>query len=443
MPSYSIHAFLGATEPSFMYFFGKKICALFIFCSGILLLGCSDKESAADILLPDREPLFTLFPNDLAQNDSIAANLGHGIFMIVHPKATYQLSFDIDPNYEAPELQLFRVLVNTTDLTYHFNQTRTLEPKVVDGRYVYEFICEESSANLWATTLALDGEFFPGKVSNVRLTGEGAYSDHFSINLIAVGNIEEEIEGYSLNELAESMLKSFRKHYRNITIDTLYLKYAHNHPTLGKKYPKDEPWISGVSSEDMMLSELGGWPGSENALDIVLVHYIKANGVLGYSDIFSGNMGSGYGSTVVLGSHYITPYGTEEPVSISDIVETAVHETGHFFGLRHTTASSADLEKSYNGELISDYSNLEDGIEDTPYCREAQMSGLLKSAASDMHNPGIQYRIRLFEKAGGFDIRDCPDANNMMFPTALDNMELSFSKQQLEIIRKSLMIFPH
>lgn len=425
-----------------MTFFSKKICALFFLCLSTLFLGCADEESAADILSPDQYPTFTLFPNDQAQNDSAAANLAHGITMIVHPKATYQLSFDIDPNYEAPELQLFRILVNTTNSTMHFKQVRSLEPKVVAGRYVYEFICEESAATQWGTTLALDGDYYPGKVSNVKLTGEGAYSDHFSINLIVVGNVEEEIEDFTLEELASNMLTSFRKYYKSVTIDTLYLRHANEHPTLGKNYPKDEPWISQYD-ENMMLSELGGWPGSENALDIVLVHYINASGILGYSDLFSGNMGSGYGSTVLLGAHYITPYGKEEAVPMSDIVETALHETGHFFGLRHTTATTADIYKTNNDMDISDYSNLEDGIEDTPYCPEAQMAGFFKKAASDTQHPGLQYRIKLFEKAGTFNIRDCPDASNMMFPTALENMELSFSKQQLEIIRKNLMIYPH
>ena len=441
-----------------MIFFGKKFCALFLLGLSALFWGCSDEESSVDILPPSQYPVFSLFPNDYAQNDSAAANLAHGINLMVHPKATYQLSFDIDSHFDAPELQLFRKVFNADQTSVYFKQVRSLEPKVVAGRYVYEFLCEESDATEWVTTLALDGDYFPGKVSNVRLTGNGAYSDHFSINLIVVGDVDEELEdddndeetestqkkGFTIDELAENMLKSFRHHYSYVTIDTLYIKRAHEHPTLGKKYPKDKPWISDPQSEDMMLSELGGWPGSENALDIVLVHYIKATGILGYSDIFSGNMGGGYGSTVLLGSHYFSPYGTIENVLMKDIIETAVHETGHFFGLRHTTATVADLNQSNGSMDFSDYSNLEDGIEDTPYCQEAQLRGLLKNAASDVHKPGLQYRIRLFEKkSGSFDIRDCPDANNMMFPTALDNIELSFSKQQMELIRKSLMIFPH
>lgn len=426
-----------------MFFFGKKICALVILCLSILFWGCDDDQSTEKILPPDIDPFFTLFPNDRAQNDSAAANLTHGIFIPVHPRATYQLSFDVDPDHDAPELQLFRVLVNTERQTYIYKQVRTLKPKVVAGRYVYEFICEENSANLWATSLSLDKDFFPGKVSNVRLTGEGAYSDHFSINLIAVGNIEDEIEGYTLKELATSMLKGFRKYYSSVTIDTLYIKHAHEHPTLGKKYRKDEPWISDVNSDDMMLSELGGWPGSENALDIVLVHYINGNGILGYSDLFSGNMGGGYGSTVLLGAHYITPYGTQEDVSMQSIVETALHETGHFFGLRHTTASIADMSNPIGSYDFGDYSNVEDGLDDTPYCPKAQIAGLLKNSATDLNNPNRRYRIRIFEKAGSFNIENCPDADNMMFPTAIDNLELSFSKQQLQIIRKSLMIYPH
>jgi hypothetical protein len=101
------------------------------------------------------------------------------------------------------------------------------------------------------------------------------------------------------------------------------------------------------------------------------------------------------------------------------------------------------MSNPIRGYDFGDYSNVEDGLDDTPYCPKAQIAGLLKNSATDLNNPNRRYRIRIFEKAGSFDIENCPDADNMMFPTAIDNLELSFSKQQLQIIRKSLMIYPH
>lgn len=416
-------------------FFCKIFCAL----SVVAFLACSDEESSEPVLYPDREQFFVLNPNDMASNDSASASLAHGLAITVHPNASYEISFDKDPNFDPPKLQLFRVNWAVTPL--NFRQVRSLEAREENGRYVYSFTCEESEMATWVGTLALDDEYYPGTVSNVRFTGEGAYSDHMSLNLVVVGNVEKTLDGFTLQELESELLSNFRKYYTSITIDTLYVNYAHEHPTLGSKYPANAPWLAGRSSEDMMVSELGGWPGISDALDLILVHFIDEDGVLGYSNLFSGNMGGGLGSTVVLGTYYKTPTG-EGSLSLSEIVQTAVHETGHFLGLRHTTSTQADMA----GE--GDYSNLEDGLEDTPYCSKLQWSGLLKDREggksripSDVR---FHWMVPLVASSGPvFGVDDCPDAGNIMFPASTEKEYDGFSEQQLSIIRKSLMIYPH
>lgn len=421
--------------------FCKIFCVLFFLVSFQFFVGCSEDSERELILYPtNKDLLHKLFPNDYAKNDSAAANLAHGIKLYVHPKATYELSFDIDPNYEAPTLQLFRLFESKDQSGLQASKVRSLEPVIDHGRYVYSFICEENVSTLWATSLVLDETYYPGRVSNIRFTGDGAYSDHFSINMILVGNIEQEIEDFTIDELASSLLKEFRKHYTTVTIDTLYINRAEKHPTLGSKYPANEPWLAGYSSKDFFVSELGGWPGIENALDIVLVHYINNDGVLGYSNLFSGNLGKGAGSTVVLATHLKTPYG-EEAISMKDIVETTLHETGHFFGLRHTSTTTADIENISNGYDYGDYSNIEDGLEDTPYCNKRSSTALLKIGKTDIGAP--MPRIYVSASTSSFDLSNCPDADNYMFPTTVKDKVLSFSKQQLDIIRKNLMIFPH
>ena len=424
-----------------MKIFCKKFCALFFLNILLFFAGCAEDDSTEFTLYPDNNNLFfrKLFPNDQAQNDSAAAYLAHGITLQVHPKATYELSFDVDPNFEAPTLQLFRLVLSKDQTEWLPTKVRSLEPTIVQGRYVYSFICEENDKADWATSLALDDTYYQGRVSNIRLTGDGAYSDHFSINMILVGNIEQEIKDYTIEELASSLLKEFRKQYATVTIDTLYINRAEKHPTLGSKYPANEPWLAGYSSKDFFVSELGGWPGVENSLDIVLVHYINSDGVLGYSNLFSGNLGKGTESTVVLGTHVKTPYG-EDDVSMKDIVETALHETGHFFGLRHTTTTIADVEYIVNYYDFGDYSNIEDGLEDTPRCNSTRRV-LLKVSKTDINAP--MPRIYISSNTSSFDPSNCPDADNYMFPTTVKDKVLSFSKQQLDIIRKNLMIFPH
>ena len=128
---------------------------------------------------------------------------------------------------------------------------------------------------------------------------------------------------------------------------------------------------------------------------------------------------------------------------MKDIVETALHETGHFFGLRHTTATKADIEILRGDYDIGDYSNLDDGLDDTPYCGAGYTKSLMKIKNTDIVKvPGLS-RIYIASNTSTFNVNNCPDADNYMFPTTVKDKVLTFSKQQLDMIRKNLMIFPH
>ena len=412
-------------------------------CVSVLLTACfwEDESSEKVVLYPDNTISFSIFPNDQAPNDSIAANLTHGISLDVHPSAEYQLSFDEDPSFEPPVLQLFRVNKNN-----RYRQVRTLKAERSGGRLVYRFVCEESSATEWVTTLEQSGTFYKGKVSNVRFEGDGAYSSVLSLNLIAVGNVEEDLGDISLREFGDELLAAFRHYYTSITIDTLYVNRAHEHPTLGGNYPANLPWVAEYGSAGMMLSELGAWPGAEKALDIVLVHAINSEGILGTSSLFGGGLGGGIASTILLGTSVVAPYNTEKRESLESIVETAVHETGHYFGLRHTTSTKADMQHLVDGIDYGDYSNIEDGLDDTPFCSELFKSGLLKASGS-VNSDVVIYpphkKYSLYQRSLIDMTAECPDAENVMFPTTVKNRSLKFSDQQLQLIRKSLMIFPH
>lgn len=427
-----------------MKFFCKKFLkeklAILLYAGLVLFLaGCSESDSGDPDLYPDNGLAFWMFPNDGAVSDSVAANLAHGVILEVHAGATYTLSFDADTLAGAPTLQLFRLHLNSSQSAYSARRVRTLKPTLVNGRYEYSFLCEERDAAEWAATLEKDDTFYKGSTRNVRLSGDGAYSDHLSLNLVLVGNVAKKLQGFTVDELASNMLAQFRRFYTGIVIDTLYVNYAENHPVNGTHYPPNEPWVAGRSDSDIMMQKLGGsWPGADKALDLVLVHYVDEVGLMGYSFLFSGNLGGGEGSTVVLGAHVKTPSGTVVN-SMADIVETAVHESGHFLGLRHTTASHGDIQAT------GDFSMIEDGLSDTPFCKGLLQSGLVKKKAFEGTDMKVRYGIHgrsVTERGGEFDIYSCPDATNLMFPVSGQEYG-PLTEQQQNLVRKTLMIYPH
>ena len=421
----------------------------------IFFTSCSTIEADGEtVLKPDTSRMIVhkLYPNDLAKNDSAAANISRGIMLVVHPGASYKLSFDKDPNQPAPELQLFRPYSIQSGL-FGLSKVRALSPTVVGNRYVYSFNCEENEMTVWYTSLGVDGQYYKGEVGNISYTGTGSNDDHFSINLIVVGAMEKTKDGFGVDELAKLMLSTFREKYYGMTIDSLYVRYAHEHPTLGSKYPANYPWVAGVNSEDTFLSELAASvdDSPRNALNVFLVHSISGVNIMGLSRLFAGVLGADSNNAVVVGEHVRKQKGEIELLPSNNIVMTTVHETGHFFGLRHTSTTGLDLKQYAGGDektgiMVGDWSNIEDGMTDTPFCEYILRSGLYKQG--DVENDyGIYTDIRALEYAktlSNLEILNCPDLYNIMFPVTVDdNKDVSFSKQQLELVRSTLMIIPH
>ncbi|MBR6453418.1 MAG: hypothetical protein IKS97_02375 [Fibrobacter sp.] len=441
----------------------KKVCKkwMCVYCflcilGAVFLTACSEVVDADSerILPPDpeRTVIHKIYPNDMAKNDSVAVNLARGIMLVVHPHASYQLSFDIDSTMPAPELQLFRTFpIEGETNRVGYTKVRTLSPQIVGNRYVYSFACQENKMSIWFTSLGVDGNYYEGKVKNIHFAGTGTYSDHVSINLIAVGSVKKTEDGVNVEQLSRKMLDMFREKFYGITIDTIYVRYAHEHPTLGSKYPQDKPWVAGESSDDYFVSELAGWPeeGLRNALSIVLVHSIGENDIMGFSHLFPGFLGAGKDGSVVIGENVRRPSGEIEPLSSKSIVMTAVHETGHFFGLRHTSTTRRDLSQVVTLEdgtsaPAGDWSNIEDGLTDTPFCKYVLESGLYRQTADQEVVRSDIFFLNRPKYLAKSKIYECPDLENIMFPVTVDDdMDVSFTKQQMEQVRSSLMIIPH
>ena len=406
---------------------------LFAFLTGCGLFS-SDGDGEALALYPTTAK-FVLYGNDFVPNDSAAAYLPAGTLLAVHPNALYTLSFDADSGRKPPKLNLFRVVDS-----YVGSRTRQLSAEESNGRWYYRFLCEENNSGYWATTLEENGDYYKGTVRNVRYEAEGAYSSHFSVNLVVAGQYGGTADSVSLDSLSKLLLAGFRRYFSSegIAVDTLFLHYASERNDVKNSYPDDEPWLAGKSSSDVFVTELGGWPNSPeepevyNALDLVLVHRIEIAGVLGYSILFAGNFGGGQGSTVVVGTHYMLDSRTEYSQTASEIVNTAIHECAHFLGLRHTTATKSDQA------ALGDYSIWEDGIADTPHCGQVLN---MKMASGESENP-VSLLPNVLPKLFFKNAATCPDASNPMFPAASVNTG-TFTQGQLSSLAKMIPVYPH
>jgi hypothetical protein len=96
--------------------------------------------------------------------------------------------------------------------------------------------------------------------------------------------------------------------------------------------------------------------------------------------------------------------------------------------------------------MVGDWSNVEDGLTDTPFCDYILKSGLYKQANNQddeiSRNPNIVYSGKA--SLSKSPIYECKDIDNIMFPVTVEEyLDASFTKQQMELVRSSLVIFPH
>lgn len=346
------------------------------------------------------------YPNDKANNDSASHRLADGgVFLNILQGGSYSVRFQKGSDTIAPELSL-----------YHYSTyTTTIQAQDSIDYWYFPIDAENlKSSDFYKTRLHnKDCSFYKEPTKGFLFEGSGKYSSHFNINLIVIGKYMGTSDKASETTLAETIKARMNEALNNggVFVDKIAVLHAHEHELHGQMFPEDSAYVLPYGRVFANYSLLEKWNGHENALNLMLGYYIDRPNILGFAPRFGGHLDASIPnySYVVLGTHNRVT-GKPTAQSSNDIAETAVHEAGHFLGLRHTSSSKNDME----GDL--DKSNVEDGLEDTPYCAKVNTSE---------------------------NIDNCPDRRNIIFPYSSDKTERTYSGEQVEQIRKNLTLMVH
>ncbi len=315
-----------------------------------------------------------LFVNDAAANDSLISALAKsgsdsgGLIFVLQPGKNYHLRL---------------ATASTTDRLSLFGYADTgavslgsLNPSLVNDTEIFTLRSTQSQATWFAGTLqAPDGANAGQRISHVSLVSvDSVQSYSIRVNLIMVGNLAAAGLPDSAHKIAfaDSFLSELGSVYRGansagfspaITFTGTYAIAA----------PDSAVAVVGFGTNFVPLSGAR----MANAVNLYLVDSISVSGigagesVLGFSPREVVDLSTDEDSRVILSARGAVTVGGTSSITagIPSLATTAAHEMGHFFGLRHPTATTVDLQSD------DDLSNKDDGFASTPLCSELTKAG--------------------------------------------------------------------
>lgn len=384
--------------------------------STVMIVSCGRIIAPGDgpgVNSPDRR----LYANDAAANDSLTPALVRtGVRFVLQPAKNYALSFLA--NEKNDQLAVFYY-----DDGGNLRKYQTYSATVQGAQESFYLKSDQTRPRFFvAQLLPPDGELAVQRLQSVKLISLGTASpNNLKIKLIFVGKLQ----GMATDAAKTNFANSFFKEIAAIFS-------PHGLSVEGMQEIVDAQGPARVVPFSSRFTPLDG-TRSPGYVHFYLVDSIAppANAdpggyILGFSPREAIDLSSQPESRVVLGNRYI---------SISSLATTAAHELGHFFGLRHPTATDIDMD------FDKDFSNYDDGLTSTSVC-----DGLAKKAAGksstfrheEIKGPGgLTYCLRVASTT-------CPsfcDLNNLMFAydcSTRSNTQRQLTQDQIALWKKNL-----
>lgn len=363
-----------------------------------------------------------LYVNDAARNDSLPPGIvSEGVLFVLQPGKPYELRLKTSSPGDVLDFR-------ERAASGAFPEYQKLSGTVRDGYVAYSLEpTKETAEYYYAFLLRADGSGAPGTPpdSAVRLVPvDAAPAESLAVRLLMVRELTSPTTAGFMDAAEKAdYARAFHTELRNI-----YAEYgiAVDTSTLIVE-PTVAPLAVSLDTADIAI------PGTrrENAVNIYLVDALSSETteglILGFAPRESIDLHTDTESRVLI---------NVRGGSATEMAVTAAHEMGHFFGLRHTSATERD--RGYD----RDESNRDDGFPLTPFC-----SILRKEAAGGAGSRVVTARARdgrafCLRVAGVSNTCDCPDAGNLMYPYGCNSAnQKALSADQRTFLRVNMGLY--